>query len=39
LKIENDLEFIYKKIENICKNFENKTIFMTGGTGFFGKKI
>lgn len=37
MKIENDLEFIYKKIENICKNFENKTIFMTGGTGFFGK--
>ena len=37
MRIENDLEFIFGKIGNICKNFTNKTFFITGGTGFFGK--
>lgn len=35
--ITSDLKFIYKSCEVDFKNFHNKTIFITGGTGFFGK--
>jgi dTDP-glucose 4,6-dehydratase len=39
LEIENDLEFVYQNILDISKSFRNKTFFITGGTGFFGKWI
>jgi nucleoside-diphosphate-sugar epimerase len=37
LIIENDLEFIFTNIKDICMDFSYKTFFITGGTGFFGK--
>ena len=35
--LEEDLEHILTHTKNIWNNFNNKTIFITGGTGFFGK--
>lgn len=35
--LEEDLEHILKHTNDIWDNFEDKTIFITGGTGFFGK--
>lgn len=35
--LEEDLEHILKHTNDIWDNFKDKTIFITGGTGFFGK--
>lgn len=35
--LEEDLEHILKNSEELWDNFNNKTIFITGGTGFIGK--
>ncbi len=35
--LEEDLEHILNYTKDIWDNFRNKTIFITGGTGFFGK--
>ncbi len=35
--LEEDLEYILKHTNDIWNNFLDKTIFITGGTGFFGK--
>lgn len=35
--LEKDLEHILIHTKDIFENFRNKTIFVTGGTGFFGK--
>jgi len=35
--LEEDLEHILKHTKDIWNNFLDKTIFITGGTGFFGK--
>ena len=35
--LEEDLEHILKHTVELWTNFKNKTIFITGGTGFFGK--
>ena len=32
-----DLEHIYQNTQNIWESFRSKSIFVTGGTGFFGK--
>ena len=32
-----DLEHIYQNTQDICESFRGKSIFLTGGTGFFGK--
>jgi len=32
-----DLEHIYRNTQDIWESFRGKTIFLTGGTGFFGK--
>jgi len=32
-----DLEHIYQNTQNIWESFREKSIFLTGGTGFFGK--
>jgi len=32
-----DLEHIYKNTQDIWESFRGKSIFLTGGTGFFGK--
>lgn len=32
-----DLEHIYQNTQDIWESFRNKSIFLTGGTGFFGK--
>ena len=32
-----DLEYIFKNTQDIWKSFKGKSIFLTGGTGFFGK--
>ncbi len=32
-----DLEYIYQNTQNIWESFRHKSIFLTGGTGFFGK--
>jgi dTDP-glucose 4,6-dehydratase len=34
-----DLEHIYQNTQNIWESFRGKSIFLTGGTGFFGKWI
>jgi nucleoside-diphosphate-sugar epimerase len=34
---DNDLQHIFKYTQNLMPELENKTIFITGGTGFFGK--
>lgn len=39
MDLKNDLEFIYSKIEQFKSEFSNKSIFITGGTGFFGQWI
>jgi nucleoside-diphosphate-sugar epimerase len=33
----NDLDYIYENTKDIWVKFKDKTIFLTGGTGFFGK--
>jgi len=33
---EDDLNFIVRKTDRLWQSFSNKTIFVTGGTGFFG---
>jgi nucleoside-diphosphate-sugar epimerase len=33
----NDLDYIYKNTKDIWVKFKGKSIFLTGGTGFFGK--
>ena len=32
-----DLEHIYQNTQDIWESFRGKSIFLTGGTGFFGK--
>jgi nucleoside-diphosphate-sugar epimerase len=34
-----DLEYIYQNTQDIWESFRGKSIFLTGGTGFFGKWI
>jgi nucleoside-diphosphate-sugar epimerase len=35
--LDSDFEFIYKKSEDIFSSLSNSKLFITGGTGFFGK--
>lgn len=37
MNINRDLSFIYLHIKSFSEEFRNKKIFITGGTGFFGK--
>ena len=37
--LKNDLEYIFFKIKPLINDLKDKTFFITGGTGFFGKWI